>query len=185
VEGAFGWISQIIDWLGRWIPRILIVDTTHAAVKFVWGKNAIPLGPGWYLWWPISTLVTVYPTARQACDLKAQTITTQDGRTVIVGGLLVYEISDVLAAVATTYEPEETAKTIVLCAIHDVCAQYSWAQLQEHLRSGSLGKEMKAEAKKDLDRYGVKVLSLTLTDLAPCRVLKLVTSSTGIGMGNG
>lgn len=179
MDAAFGWISAIFEWLGKWIPRILIVDTVHAAVKFVWGKNAVPLGPGWYLWWPISTQVTLYPIARQAADLKAQTITTHDGRTVIVGGLLVYEISDVLAAVATTYEPEETAKAIVLSAIHDVCAQYSWNELQEHLRSGKLGREMRAEAKKDLDRYGIKVLSLTLTDLAPCRVLKLVTSAVG------
>lgn len=179
MESAFSWLGAIFEWIGQWIPRILIVDTTHAAVKYVWGKNAIPLGPGWYLWWPISTQVTMYPVARQACDLKAQTITTHDGRTVIVGGLLVYEIVDVLAAVATTFEPEETAKTIVLASIHDVCAQYSWPELQEHLRSGKLGKEMKAEAKKDLDKYGVKVLSLTLTDLAPCRVLKLVTASTG------
>lgn len=176
LEGAFGWIGRIFEWFGMWIPRILIVDTIHQAVKFVWGKNVVPLGPGWYLWWPISTSLTVYPTARQACNLPAQTITMQDGKVLMVAGVLVYEIVDIVAAVATTYEPEETAKTIVLAAVHDICTQYTWEELQSHIRSGKLAREMRAEAKKDLDKYGVRVLNLTLTDLAPCRVIKLVNS---------
>lgn len=94
----------------------------------------------------------------------------------IVAGVLVYEITDVLAAVATTYEPEETAKTIVLAAVHDVCTQYTWDELQNHIQSGGLAREMKTEAKKDLDKYGVKVLNLTITDLAPCRVIKLINT---------
>lgn len=177
MESAFAWLGAIFEWVGRWVPRIIIVDTIHQAVKFVWGKNIVPLGPGWYLWWPISTTVTLYPTARQACNLQAQTITTKDGKTVIVAGLLVYEITDIVAAVATTYEPEETAKAIVLAAVHDICTQYTWEELQSHIRDGKLAREMRAEAKKDLDKYGVRVFNLTLTDLAPCRVLKLVSSA--------
>jgi regulator of protease activity HflC (stomatin/prohibitin superfamily) len=176
MESAFAWLGAIFEWFGRWIPRVLIVDTIHKAVKFVWGKNAVPLEPGWYLWWPISTTVTVYPTARQACTLPAQTISTADDRSVIVGGVFVYEIVDILTAVATTYEPEETAKTIVLSAVHEVCVKYTWKELQEKVRDGSLSKEMKADAVNELKKYGIKTISLTLTDLAPARVIKLVNT---------
>lgn len=177
MDGAFGWIGGMIEWFGKWIPRFQIVDTTHGAVKFVWGKNVVPLGPGWHWWWPISTQLTVYPTARQAVNLQAQTITTQDGKTILIGGVLVYEITDIEAAVAYTYEPEETAKTIVLAAIHDCVTQYTWAELLSEHRSGKLGREMRAEAKKTLDKYGVRVLALTLTDLAPVRIYKLVSAN--------
>lgn len=181
--GALAWISEIVNWIGQFVPRWIILDTTKAGVKFVRGSKVVPLGPGWHLYWPLTTIIHTYPTARQATDLRGQVFVTSDDKAIIVGGLIVYEIKDVEAILARTFDPDDTIKDISLSAIHDVCCQKTWAELREGQRSGSLDRELRREAKKELDRYGVLVLKMTLTDLAPCRVLRLVSSSsTNIGV---
>jgi regulator of protease activity HflC (stomatin/prohibitin superfamily) len=173
---ALDWIGQIADWLGRFFPRWVIVETTHGAVKWVKGSRVVALGPGVHWFWPITTEFLSYPIVRQTVDLRAQTLCTTDDKSIVVGGMIVYEIYDIEAIVARTFEPDDTIKDISLSAIHDVCCQKSWDELKEAQRTGALNRELKKEAARELDKFGVKVLKTTLTDMALCRVIKLMTS---------
>lgn len=176
--GALEWISQIVGWVGQFIPRWVIVHTTHGAIKFVRGAKVVTLGAGWHLYWPLTTDFVTYPTARQAVDLRTQTFVTSDDRTIGVGGLIVYEIKDIAAILAHTFDPEVTIRDITASAIHDVCCRKTWDELKAGQRNGSLDRELRREASRGLERYGVKVLKTTLTDLAPCRVLKVIQSTS-------
>lgn len=159
-----------------WIPRWTIVDTTHGAVKFVKGHTVVACSPGVHWYWPVTTIMQVHPTARQTSNLRSQTVMTSDEKTIAVGGMIVYEISDIEKIIAHTFDPDETIKDIAVSSIHDVCCQLSWSEMREQQRNGALDKKLKAEAKRDLDKFGVRVLKVTLTDLAPCRVLKVINS---------
>jgi regulator of protease activity HflC (stomatin/prohibitin superfamily) len=181
MEGALAWIGQIAEWVGRFVPRWEIIPTTHGGVKFVKGHKVVPLGPGLHFFWPLVTELTTYPMARQAVDLRTQTFVTHDDKVIAVGGLIVYEIKDIAAILAHTYDPQETIRDITATAIHDVCCQKSWDELKAGQRSGSLDRDLRRETAKGLDSYGVKVLKTTLTDLAPCRVLKVISSSSKDG----
>lgn len=176
MEGALAWISELVQWVGRFVPRWVIVDTTKGAVKFVRGRRVQALGPGLWWYWPATTNLTIYPTARQAVDLRTQTIVTKDDRSIAAGALIVYEIVDIEAIVARTYDPEETVRDVALSAVHDVLCQYTWGELREGVRTGAVDTALRQEAQRGLRTYGVKVLKMTLTDLAPCRVLKLLTT---------
>lgn len=182
MESALAWIGQVAEWIGRFFPRWEIVDTVHGGIKFVKGARVVRLSPGIHWYWPLTTDFHLYPTARQAVDLRAQTLVTTDDRVVVVGGLIVYEIDDIEKILAHTYDPEETVRDITLSAIHDVCCQFSWDDLKVEQRKGTLDTKLRREAQKGLESYGVKVLKTTLTDLAPCRVLKLVQSMAKDGV---
>lgn len=177
MDSALGWIGQVASWFGQWIPRWEIVRTTHGAVKFVWGAKVVALGPGWHCYWPFSTDFVQYPTARQADNLANQTIETKDGKTIMVGGMIVYEVHDIAALVAYTFDPDGTIRDIAAAAVHDVCCVKTWDELREGQRTGKLDTELRNEMKKGLSKYGVTVLRTTLTELAICRVLKLVTGT--------
>jgi regulator of protease activity HflC (stomatin/prohibitin superfamily) len=179
VSEAFVWLSDLIKWFGEFFPRWRIVNTTKGAVKWVWGKRVVKLGPGWHVYWPFSTQFQMYPTARQATDLRPQVVTTADNRTVLVGGLITYEIVDIEAILARTYDPEETIADIALTAFHSVCCRKTWAELRDGQTSGMLDKEIRFVARKFLGPYGVRVLKTSLTDLAPTQVMKLVTQGGG------
>jgi regulator of protease activity HflC (stomatin/prohibitin superfamily) len=182
MESAFAWIGRIIEWFGQFIPRIEIVDTTHGALKFVRGAKIVKLGPGMHVYWPLTTKFEAYPVARQASDLRTQTLVTKDDKVLAVGGLIVYEIYDLEPLLAHTWHPENTIRDICISAIHDVCCQLTWDELKDKQRSGALDRELNKEARKSLDKYGVKVLKTTLTDLAPCRVIKINQSTATDGL---
>jgi regulator of protease activity HflC (stomatin/prohibitin superfamily) len=173
---ALAWIGQIAEWFGKFIPRWELLDVTHQAVKIVrGGKRIVVCKPGQvHYWWPVTTLWFAHPVARQTVNLPSQTITLSDGKSVAIGGLVVIEVKDIEQLLCKTFDPDDAIRDISLTSIHDTCCQLDWPALMEQQRTGELDRKLKSEAKKELDRYGVKVIKMSLTDLAPCRVLKLM-----------
>lgn len=178
MQGALEWIGQIADWLGQFIPRWIILDPTMGGVKYVRGKRIVALGPGLHFWWPLLTKIDTYPTARQADDLRSQTLVTTDDKVIIVGGMVVYEVVDIVKLLAHTYMPSQAIKDISLTAIHDVCCRMSWEELKTEQRKGTLDTKLKHAARAALGDYGVHVLKTMLTDLAPARVYKILQSTS-------
>jgi regulator of protease activity HflC (stomatin/prohibitin superfamily) len=179
--GALAWISELVAWIAQFIPRFLIVEATHGGVKFVRGSKIVKLDAGFHIYWPLTTSVHLYPIARQADDLRSQTIVTADDKTIVVGGMIVYEVDDVEKILAHTFQPEQTIRDVALSAFHDVCCQLTWQEIRDQQRSGQLDRDLKREVRKSLDSYGIRVLKTMLTDLAPCKVLKLIQSTSSDG----
>jgi len=177
MNDALGWVGQLVEWVGQFIPRWEIVNTTQGAVKFVRGSRIIALGPGIHWYWPVMTEFVVYPTARQANTLPSQTLLTSDGNVVAVTALIVFEVADVAALVAHTYEPDNTVEDIAQAAVHDVLCQQSWDHLRNQAHSRALHTLLRQEAQRGLKPYGVRVLRVNLIDLAPCHVIRLMQSS--------
>ena len=68
---ALAWVGQIFEWVGRFIPRWVIIPPTRGGIKFVHGSKVVPLGPGIHWYWPAVTEYHEYPVARQGVDLDA------------------------------------------------------------------------------------------------------------------
>lgn len=178
MDSALAWIGQIFEWLGRFVPRWLVLDTTSGAVKFVRGKNPVALYAGIHWYWPLVTTVTEYPVAYQADRLPTQTIVTSDDKTVILGAMIAYRVPDLLPLVANTHSAITTVKNLALTAVHDVCCRMSWDELKTEQRKGTLDTKLRHAAIKLLKEYGVQVEQVMLIDLAPARVLKLMQSTS-------
>ena len=202
MEAALGWIGAIIEWVGQFVPRWTVVDTRHSWIKWV---GARVVREGWrFRWdtemkvisgaegivwhWPAVTQWYMYPTARQNFDLRAQTVTTKDvlgpndevlepGVPVLVGGLISYQVTDIEKAIGLTWDTDETIRDTALTALHDVVSSKTWAELRDPRKGKELRRELREEAKKALEPYGVKVLKLSLTDLAKTAVLKIAMSN--------
>jgi regulator of protease activity HflC (stomatin/prohibitin superfamily) len=178
VEGALAWIGKIAEWIGKWIPRWVVLDTTEGAIKYVGGKNIKVCEAGIHFYWPARTKFQEYPTAEQTDRLESQTMESRDGKTFIVSGTLTYSVSDLRMLVPVTHSPSTAVIDKAMTAMHDVCCQFDWAALQEEQRKGTLKTKLRNAAQKELDYLGVEVLMLKLNTLARCRVLKISQSSS-------
>lgn len=180
MESALAWIGQIASWIGQWIPRWVILNPTLAAVKYVCGKPKYCEGGRIHWFWPVTTTFDTYPVARQADDLRSQTITTADDTdiTIVVGGMIVYEVFDIMKLLPTTYHASQAVKDISLTCIHSVCCELTWRELKDLQKSGRLDTRLKNETAKVLKDYGVRVLKVQLTDLARARVYKVMQSTS-------
>jgi|SRR5579864_3810508 len=177
MDNAFAWIASIMDWLGRFIPRREILDTTQGAIKYKHGHTPVICAPGVHWYWPWTSTWVVYPTARQTDRLATQTMETTDRVTFVVDAMLTYSVHDIAALVTTTYSPTKNTVDIAMAAVHDVCCDYTWAELQDEQRRGTLKTKLKNEASRMLRDYGITVIKLQLNTLARCRVLKISQST--------
>jgi regulator of protease activity HflC (stomatin/prohibitin superfamily) len=182
IDSALGWIGQLADFFGTFFPRWVIVPTTHGAIKWVRGSKVVALGPGIHWYWPVTTQFAQHPIVRQATDLRSQTLITKDNQVLAVGAIVVYEISDVEKLVAHTYDPDQTIRDIAMGVIHDVLCGKTWEEIRSEQRGGSLDREFRREIKKQLDDYGVRMLRVTLSDLSPARVYRLIQSQGSDGV---
>lgn len=176
MESAFAWLGKLAEWLGQWIPRWSILDTTEGAIKYVGGKRVKVCGPGIHFWWPARTTFIPFPTARQTDRLESQTMETTDGKTFLVGAMITYSVPDLAALVTTTHSPTRAVTDMAMAAVHDILCDLSWEELQAAQRKGTLKTQLKNEAQNQLKDYGVKVIKLQLNTLARCRVLKVSQS---------
>lgn len=175
MDSALAWVSQIADWIGKFIPRWIIVDPTRQGIKFVRGKRVVVCQPGIHWYWPLVTEWQDWPVVRQADDLQSQTIVTVDDKTIAVSGLLVYKVTDLATLVTSAYSPMQLVQDIALTAVHDVCCSMTWEDLKAEQRKGTLDTKLRNAAKAQLKEYGVDVVKCMLIDLAPARVFKLIT----------
>jgi len=176
MNGAFEWIGYIADWLGRFIPRWVILDTTEGGIKFKGGDDPVFCAPGIHWYWPIRSTLHVHPIVRQTDRLETQTMESKDGITFIVSATITYTISDLLTLVTTTHSPLTTVVDIAMSAIHDICCDFEWKELQDQQRRGLLKTKLKNEASKQLKDFGVEVLLLKTNTLARARVFKVAQS---------
>ena len=184
MESAFAWIGALIEWLGLWIPRLTIVDTTRGWVKFVRGRIVRSGGPGLVWHWPLITKLTVFPVVRDSLNCKPQTITMASGETALVEAVVIYEILDIEKLVAHTADPFSTIEDLVMGAILYVLEGVdSWADIQRlskrepRARNSELNYRFKTEVQRELVPYGVNVFDVFLQNKAKARVIKLVNSA--------
>jgi regulator of protease activity HflC (stomatin/prohibitin superfamily) len=175
METALGWIGQLVEWIGQFIPRFKILPPTHQAIVYDgWQNKTYKCESGFVWWWPVRHFFDDYPTARQTTDLKVQTLMTKDHKTTVISGMIAYEVADVEALVAHTFEPDQAIQDICLGVIHDVVKQRTWEQLNADNLNGELDRALRKEAKRQLEKYGVRVLKLSLTDFGLCRVYRVL-----------
>lgn len=179
MDGALGWISAVAEWFGQFVPRWVVVPTTHGAVKFVRGSRVVLLGPGLHFYWPLVTIFVLHPVAEQTTDLAAQTITTGDGRAALVRAVIAYEIENLETLIARNFDPDDTIKDIAAGVLHDVCSSYAtWGEFYDAARDKRrLARILLNDATTALRPYGVRVLRMSLLDLALCRVYRVVQAT--------
>jgi regulator of protease activity HflC (stomatin/prohibitin superfamily) len=178
MEAAFAWIGYLFEWLGRFIPRVQIIRATHAGVRFRNGKTAREIKPGLCIYFPLTTEVDIIPVARQTQNLPSQSLLTKDGKQVVVGGVVVYSIRDIVAALSKNWDIADTINDITMVAITQVVTSHTL----EHLLS-KLTEEVQTEltrvTRKKLAVYGVKVYRTALTDFATCLIINQVGNTNG------
>jgi regulator of protease activity HflC (stomatin/prohibitin superfamily) len=178
MDSAFAWIGNIVEWIGHFVPRLKIVRSTHAGVRFRHGKHAREIKPGIVIYWPIVTEVDIIPVARQTHNLPSQSLLTKDGKQIVVGGVVVYAIADVVAALANNWDVSDTMNDITMVAITEVVTSHPLDHLMANL-TGSIQTELSRVTRRKLKLYGVKVYRTALTDFSTAMVIKNIGGSNG------
>jgi len=174
-DALFDQLGSLVERLFSLIPSLIVVPTTDAGVAFVRGKPRL-LPPGCMrLYLPVWTEIVTGPIVRQTLNLPTQVLATKPASrkksdSIVVGGIVVYEIRDFVKAHTSFHDLDDAIRDIALASIKDCLWGKTWAEI--YAESTEVDKLLKQDLTKKLCRYGVKINNVFLSDLSPCLVIK-------------
>lgn len=171
---AFDWIGYIVEWIGNFIPRIIHIKRTHQGVIFTRSK-AKKANPGIHFYLPLWSSIEIYPVKRQTLNLPSQTLTTKDQSTVLIEVAVIYNIRDIYRAIVDTYELQDTIRDICQSSVKNCIVAYTFDEILDNL--DAIDEEILNDISDNLIDYGIGIENAFITDIAKCKVLKLVYPS--------
>lgn len=174
--GAFEWVGQIVEYVLKIVPRLVLIRATHRGIKWRLGKKVFELKPGLHMYWPLITDMETVVVARQTLNLPTQVLLTKDRQQIVVGCLIVYRIKDIILAIGErNFDVDSTVSDITQAAIVEVCSRRSLTELQDGI-TGEVEKSLTNTVRKRLRQFGVYVTRCAVTDFSTCRTYKLITN---------
>lgn len=171
-------LGQLMATLLRFFPRVWFCPTYLAGVRFVRGKHHRPFGPGLVIWWPFWTAMLTCAVVRQVMAIHPQTVTTRDGKSVIVAGVVVYKITDPVLFLTENFEAEHNIDEAVSACLRDVIVNKTWQEIQDNTRNVA-DRALAKEAEALLSEFGIEVQRVRLTSLAQATVINIVGEGGG------
>jgi len=176
---AVTWIGELARYLGSWLPRPLIVVATHMAVKFVRGKHARVLQPGWHWYVPAMTEIVTRPVKQQTIALPGQPAITADGKDVAIGGIVTIEIrgpEEFYKAIVDCWEIDDVIRDLGVAVLNEFVSEKELAEICSSRRS--VNTELTRRVRSALNAYGVYVIRAQLAPFGRARTLVHVTNFT-------
>lgn len=168
---ALNWIGQIVEWIGKFIPRILHIKAIEEGVMYTRSKYK-KIGPGIHIYLPIWSDYYTYPIKRNTLDLPAQILLTKDTKSVYIEVCVVYSINDIVKALVETYDLEDTIRDIAQGCVKKIVSNANLEDLQkEQTKTDSL---LTKELKEELHGYGINVKNGFLTNISNVRVYRII-----------
>jgi regulator of protease activity HflC (stomatin/prohibitin superfamily) len=168
-------IQLFLQFYEKLIPWY-VVDEADEAVILRFGKFSKVRGPGTYRKIPFFDNVIVKTTVWTTISLPAQSLTTKDGVNIVIKAAIKYKVRDIKTFVLEVWDAVDALSDMTSGIIFDVVKEYSWEELKvEDLRS-LITRKTRHEAK----RWGLEVESVTLSDLAQIKSLRLINENVAL-----
>lgn len=177
MTSALSWLNDLAQWLGRWVPRLVLIEPTHRGVRFGPRGGSCEVGPGLVLYWPITHEVVQVPVTTQSIQLCAQILPMKDTR----DDRMIPHISVVAAAIQFRVIDAVLAatKTLNLHALIDNRTSAAIARTLEFRETPtSWQNAVVLELQEDLQPFGVSIERLDFTQLGTGVALKNVADWT-------
>lgn len=166
-------LSSIIQQLGRALSWFFTVAPWEQAILVRGGKKAMTLGPGWYVKIPFLDRIFKQSIRRRINAVRAQTLTTLDGRVVTCSGAIGYQIGDL----GRLYDTLESANMTIENEVAGIIAQYIGARNLADCHSRDL--EAFVASRLDLKKYGLDGQEFYVQSFAVSKTLRLITGEIG------
>jgi regulator of protease activity HflC (stomatin/prohibitin superfamily) len=134
------------------------------------GKVKRTVGPSMVILCPFIDKIMVVCVAEQVEDLRAQSITTTDGKAILVSGKIRYKVSDTALALFEVYDWDAALADEALGVLATECMKRSFEECLDHL---DLSNEVEKVVRRQAKKWGIEVTAFTLTDMVVHRAIRL------------
>ena len=162
-------IDFLLNFLDQALPVKMIKTGCHG-ILYRGGPFRALLQPGFHFKIPFIDILDVYSTNTTTMPLQPQSIVTADGRNVVVRAVIKYRIEDLGVFAVKVYDATDALADITAGIVFDVVHSGTWEDIKAH----NLSKMITPKDHKEAKLWGVNVESVTITDLAEMRSIRLL-----------
>lgn len=151
-----------------------IIDHYDRGVRLRFGKqHKGELDPGLHWKWPfyIDSILTIMVKAT-TMPLKEQTVTTLDGTVVVVKAVIKYEIKDAVKILLEVNDAVDAVADMTQGIIREQIIERNY----DTCNNTEFGKEITMKARREAEKWGVKIQSVTLTDFGKMTSIRLLNT---------
>lgn len=154
MESFLGWIGQIVEWFGLFIPRRVIVRKTDKMIKFKHNGSVVECGPGLRCYLPFTTEIVEITVVRQPLDIRMIRFTSKDNITCAVDCSVTYYISDAIMFITENYDGELALSELVSAALCKKLRSLTFAEIQH---SETIDTELTEVIATDCEFFGIEI----------------------------
>jgi len=151
------------------VPFTIVIQSQNAGV-LRFGVYHRTLEPGFHWKWPFVEEVNAQNTCVTTLRLPPQTLTTCDGRIVVVSAIVKYQIKDVKPYITEIWDQTDVLADVTLGAVRKVVNATAYDAVVRDPHEDEVLKAVRAEVNK----YGFRVMAITFTDLAEVWSVRLI-----------
>lgn len=162
-------IDLLLQWIGWFIPFV-VIDQFERAVVLRWGRYHRTLEPGFHWIWPFEIeRVIADNVVPRTTNLQAQSLTTKDGRLVVLGAVVTSQIADIVAATLEVEGVDHALQDACYGAIGTMVAAATYDEIREPGFSHELTKACRRAAKN----FGIEIIRVQLSDITLAKTLRI------------
>ncbi len=170
------WLTQLLDYLFCWVPRLWFVQPDESGVRITLGSRVSDCPPGWYWEWPLIHTVLKVNTAMQGVRFAIQSVTTADDVDLAIRGAVLYRISNARKAIFETADFDESLEAITGGVIEQYVAKKTYAELADR---EALKDEIKKGIREEAAGWGIRLMRVYIPDIGRVRNIRVLSDSTG------
>ena len=170
--------DKLIDFLlnlkDELIP-IRIINEWEGGVHMRGGKFFREIHPGIRFKLPFVDHIWTAYTVPQTVDLLPQTLTTKDGKNIVLKGIIRYKVTDCKKYLMTVNSAKDVLVDTVQGVIREIIEDYTWGSNVE------LNEIITDKSTKVVEVWGITIESVTLTDFAIIRTYRIMSDKGILG----
>lgn len=163
-------LDQILEFLqkiGSALFPWTIVDSWQGGVILRLGKYHRTITPGFHWRIPFLEVAVVQSVVTTTTALRPQSVVTRDGKVMTTEAVVRWSVADAKAYILDIWD----GPNVIIDSAQGAIANALRAVDSD---SAELPKKILTETRRALSKYGISVEAVTLTTMAPVRVIRLI-----------
>ena len=166
-DRLFDFIIGVWEWLIPWV----VIDPYEAGVVIQLGTYRRTISPGIWLICPFGIDEVKYETVvRQTAYLDVQSVTSKDGKSLSVAGIVTFEITDIKKFLLEIDDGESDMTNMIYGIITETVENTDW----QNIRGADFNARVLRKCRRECEEYcGVKIISIKGSDKTTARSIRL------------
>ena len=160
---------------GAWehIKPFYIIEQYNKGIQLRFGKFHKVLNPGIHFKVPFFDLVIEHTVVPTTMRLYSQSLTTKDEKSIVVEGIIKYQISDIKVFLLEVNDAVDAIADMTQAIVKTIIMERTWEECKSVEIDNIITKKARSEAKK----WGIEIIQVTLSDMGIIRSIRLFTNA--------